>query len=132
MATVQRISKIISSLKFLVRDSAKEGVEQVSLKFLLDETLALCSYKLDQSHVKLIIEPYADHDVNCRDVQISLVLVNLIRNAIDTIEKLPEKWIRIAISTEQNLVRISVMDSGAGIPAEVIEKCSFLFTQQKV
>lgn len=49
--------KIVSSLKFLVRDSVAEGVEKVSLKFLFDEITALCSYKLDQQQIELIIEP---------------------------------------------------------------------------
>src|SRR3989338_7409877 len=131
LATVQRIGKIISSLKFLVRDSVREGIEEVSLKFLIDETVALCSYKLEQTKVKLIVEPYEERLIKCRAVQISLVLVNLIRNSIDAVENLHDRWIRISIDSKGSRIRFSVQDSGPGIPPEVAEKMFLPFYTTK-
>lgn len=131
ISTVNKIGKIISSLKFLVRDSVLEGIEKVSLDFLINETLALCSWKIDQSKVNLIIEPYQEVTIQCRAVQISLVLVNLIRNAIDAVENLPEKWIRISIQSDCDMVCIRVQDSGTGIPDDVVEKMFLPFYSTK-
>ena len=58
-------------------------------------------------------------------VQIQQVLINLIMNALDAVEKLPPSERRIVISTRTNLeglVEVSVRDSGHGLPKDRPEK----------
>jgi signal transduction histidine kinase len=55
-------------------------------------------------------------------VQIAQVLLNLIRNSCDAIERGAEKWIRIAVTRLPDSIEISVSDSGRGIPENVREK----------
>ena len=55
-------------------------------------------------------------------MQISQVLLNLLSNSIDAVQKLPEKWIHIEVlSTEQHL-KIRVTDSGSGISQDLAQK----------
>ena len=69
--------------------------------------------------------------VRCNDVGLAQVMLNLIVNSIDAIEVLPEKWISIATEFEKDLVRISVTDSGSGIPDEIASKMNQPFFTTK-
>jgi two-component system sensor histidine kinase DctS len=60
--------------------------------------------------------------LECRAVQISQVLLNLINNACDAISSLNEKWILINAIERNNLIEISVTNSGPKIPAHIREK----------
>lgn len=60
--------------------------------------------------------------LNCRGVQISQVLLNLLNNAFDAIELLPEKWIKLDAMKMEDTIVIHVTDSGHGIPEEEREK----------
>ena len=115
----------------IFKSRAPRSSEKVSLDFLINETLALCSWKIEKSKVHLIIEPYQEITVQCRAVQISLVLVNLIRNAIDAVENLPEKWIRISVLSDNEMICIKVQDSGPGIAKDVVEKMFLPFYSTK-
>lgn len=50
------------------------------------------------------------------------VLLNLINNAHDALENADEKWIEIKLEETENEIRLSVSDSGPGIPHELKEK----------
>jgi C4-dicarboxylate-specific signal transduction histidine kinase len=58
-------------------------------------------------------------------VQIQQVLINLIMNALDAVEKLPPSERRIVVSTrtdEDGLAEVSVRDFGHGLPKDRPEK----------
>jgi C4-dicarboxylate-specific signal transduction histidine kinase len=55
-------------------------------------------------------------------VQLSQVLLNLLNNARDAIEQLPEKWVRIEVAEKEGQAMISVTDSGSGIDAQTQRK----------
>ncbi len=48
--------------------------------------------------------------------------MNLINNASDAIENLPEKWIEIACYNIDSFLYITITDSGTGIPKHIQEK----------
>jgi C4-dicarboxylate-specific signal transduction histidine kinase len=66
--------------------------------------------------------------VECREVQISQVLVNLLNNAFDAVDgdSRSERWVRVQVSTEPGAehenrierLQIEVVDGGPGVPAE--------------
>jgi signal transduction histidine kinase len=61
--------------------------------------------------------------MNCRPTEIAQVLVNLLNNSYDAIEKLGTK--KISINTkilDDETFEISVTDSGKGIPPEIQDK----------
>lgn len=121
--TVLRAGKIISGLRTLARDGSADPFVCTSLKWLLEDTLAICSDKFSHAGITLSIEGLDEAmHVNCRCVEISQVLINLLNNAYDAISELDEKWIRIAVREMPGVIEIAVQDSGLGIPAATVDK----------
>jgi len=67
-----------------------------------------------------IIKPDKDLVLKCDPAQIEVVLVNLLRNAIDAVEN--NGIISIKLSEDQNYHIISIEDTGHGIPEENLQK----------
>lgn len=61
-------------------------------------------------------------NIEVRPTQISQVLLNLLSNAIDAVEKSNEKWIELRGFTRDHSVFITVTDSGKGIPPVVASR----------
>ena len=122
-AIVLRVSKIISGLRTFARDGEKDPFLPSSIKKIVDETLELAAERLKSLNIDLRIDPMSDElSIDCRATQISQVLLNLINNARDAIQRLPTKWIQIKFEDCGDKIRISVIDSGSGIPLDVQEK----------
>jgi C4-dicarboxylate-specific signal transduction histidine kinase len=120
--TVARISQIVKGLRSFARDANHEPMVLVSLASIVEDTLALCSPKFKTGRVK--IEPFKidpEFMIECRPVQISQVLLNLLSNAYDAVETLPERWIRIELSDQGESFELAVVDSGPGVN-EVLRK----------
>lgn len=123
--TTKRISKIVRGLKTISRDATKEEFTSVKIKDLFDEVIGLCAEKLKHSEVKLLVDlddPVFDQYIECRQVQISQTLLNLIGNAFDAIEHLDEKWINIECRNIGSKIEFRIIDSGHGIPMDIQEK----------
>ena len=54
--------------------------------------------------------------INCRPVQLSQVLLNLLSNASDAVDAVNPKWVRLFIEDDETHVLIRVTDSGPGVP----------------
>ncbi len=54
-------------------------------------------------------------------VRIEQVLINLLRNALDAVEQAPEKTVRVLLEADAQHVRIHIVDSGIGLPQEVVK-----------
>ena len=123
LQTTQRISQIIKSVKTFSRNGEHESFENVQISDLIECTLSFCVDRLRFFSVELIkVSIPPNLQINCKSVQISQVLLNLINNSIDAIAELPERWIRIEVKELAEKVEIQVIDCGNGIPAAVLEK----------
>jgi C4-dicarboxylate-specific signal transduction histidine kinase len=121
--TVQRISTIIQGLRTFSRDGSKDSFSSIPLKQVLESTLILCRERIKHSDVKITLEEIGnDVRIQCRPVQISQIILNLVSNACDAISPLKEKWIKISAACEGELVQISVTDSGSGISEKIRDK----------
>jgi PAS domain S-box-containing protein len=122
-ATTQRISKIIRGLRSFARETEHEAKVRVPLAGIIDETLAFCKERF-KSHAIELRMPQISQDLllECRPVEMSQVLLNLLNNSRDAVEGMEEKWIEINAREEGERVLISVTDSGAGIPEEVRDR----------
>jgi C4-dicarboxylate-specific signal transduction histidine kinase len=120
--TVQRISVIISGLRTFSRDGSKDRLDYMPLHRIVDDTLALCGEKIKYNSVEIKVDFPDDIKVQCRPVQVSQVLLNLIGNACDAISSQEEKWVKVSAEKKNGFVNIYVTDSGKGIPAAVREK----------
>jgi C4-dicarboxylate-specific signal transduction histidine kinase len=120
--TVNRIAKIVGGLQFFARDGKSAGAQTILISKLIEETLSFCSERFINYGVQLDIvknESYYAAQIECREVEMSQVLLNLLNNAFDAIEGLKEKWIRIEVSEKGQYIEISVTDSGHGISQDI-------------
>lgn len=123
--TTARIAKIISGLRFFARDGKGLPTALVPISSIIEETLSFCRERFENHgvHIEVIQSESNQLEIDCRSVEISQVLLNLLNNAYDAIEHLNEKkWVRIEVQDRNENVEISVIDCGLGIPKEIQEK----------
>lgn len=120
--TASRISKIIHGLRSFSRQADEDPMTSTSITKIIEETTELCLEKFKNHGIRLYIENQQDTPFECRTAQISQILMNLLNNSFDAIEKLDEKWIRIESHFEDQNIVLSVTDSGPGIPENIVEK----------
>ncbi len=118
--TVSRINAIVVSLRRL---SSRETVkfEKASLKMIIDDALTICFEKFKAEGVTLDTG-IEDVVFECRPVEISQVLVNLMTNAFFAVKKSREKKITVKSKIETDKVIIEVCDTGHGVPDYIRSK----------
>lgn len=118
-----RVTQIVKSLRQFSRDASQDPMVVTSVKQLIDDTLALCQQKFKVNGIDLKV-PNIDEFlvIECRPVQISQVLINLINNSFDAVEGVPDAWVEISVFEKLDNVYIFVTDSGPGIPQDIANK----------
>jgi two-component system sensor kinase FixL len=115
-----RAGQIIRRLRdFVARGESERRVEDV--KKLVEEAsaLALVGAKDKGVRVHFDFSPQADYALADK-VQIQQVLLNLIRNAIEAMEESARRVLVVSTArAPDNMVEISVTDTGSGIAPEV-------------
>lgn len=119
-ATALRISKIIKSLKFFAREGERDPLQAADLAQILEETAEFCRERFKSHGVdfRLSIGP-GNMALQCRSVQISQVIVNLLNNSFDAVEIQDPgtaRWIEAGVEDRGDWLELSVSDSGPGIP----------------
>ncbi len=117
-----RISKIIRGLKSFSRDGSQDPFEVASLRSIFEDATELCGAKFKGAAVDLKIPDFNQLSIDCRATQIGQVVLNLLNNAFDAIQELPEKWVKVEYELKNERLILKVIDSGPGIPAEIREK----------
>lgn len=118
------LSEVINVFKDFVRGSAKQ--EKVVIQDVLESSLHIVSASLRAFFIELKKE--IDYDkkiyINLVKGELSQVIINIINNAKDALAKRKdsEKWIKIALYRDEEIVRISIEDNGGGIDPNDIEK----------
>lgn len=123
--TVDRISTIVSGLKNISRDATNEKKQLVPFKVVLLDVFSLCEEKFKNNQIKIICDlsnPLFDTVLNCFQVQLSQVFLNLFNNSYDAIRDLDDKWIKIEVSKTTSFLVINFIDSGKGIPKIIADK----------
>jgi C4-dicarboxylate-specific signal transduction histidine kinase len=126
-ATTMRISKIIKALQIVARESESDPFETTPVIEIVSDAVELCNQRMKKHGIQLIVDPIPPKlMIECRCVQVSQVLINLLNNAFDAIVELPSKWVRISAREVDNSgrqsVEISVADSGNAIRVDLALK----------
>lgn len=131
--TVDRIAKIIKSLRAYARDEAQEPLKKENILSVINSTLDLCSEKYKNMGIEIQLDlPTSGLFVNVRAFQISQILINLLNNASEEVIKYDgDKWIRIAVVSAASQIQITVENSGPKIPAAIAEKLFIPFFTTK-
>jgi signal transduction histidine kinase len=123
--TTERINKIIKGLKFISQKTGGNEFKAESFGKIIDETLALCSEKFKVNSVELRLrlpENIKNINVDCRSVEISQVLLNLLNNAFDAIINFDKKWVEIVVEETKSKLQVKVFDCGNGIDSVTAHK----------
>jgi two-component system, LuxR family, sensor kinase FixL len=126
-----RAGQIIRQLRSFVQ---KREVERapVEIEKVVDEASALAFIGLKEKGIRVAIERQSDlPEVPIDRIQIQQVLINLIRNAVDAMEGQTRRELTVRISADKGEVRISIIDTGSGIPRDMEEKLFHAFSTSK-
>lgn len=131
---IERATKIVSSLKYFSRDASQDPFEIRSIKEIIEDTLSFCQTRLEKQHVFLDIKiPEEDIHIQCRPVEISQIILNLILNSFDAVKILaPErKWIKIHVIYTETELQLRIIDNGEGIIDKIKPKLFEPFNTSK-
>jgi PAS domain S-box-containing protein len=120
VAQVERITRVMNQLLAFARRKPPER-RSLALKDIVENSVEMFQERLAKSQVRIetqLGQPcpnvLADAD------QMSQVVINLVMNAIHA---MPEGGtLRIGLSPDKEMVKLTVADAGHGIPQEAIEK----------
>ena len=119
-----RIAAITQELRTFSRKS-EPRLEPVSLNGAIDGALLLLAGRLRQAGVHLAHDRMVDALVIADRFRLEQVIVNLMQNAIETLDDTVAPVITLSIRFEEGRVKLIVADNGPGVP-EAIQ--SQLFT----
>jgi two-component system sensor histidine kinase HydH len=122
-STSMRISKIIGALRSFARDGALDPFQTYSVQSIIEDTLEFCQERFKSQSIEIRL-PAMIHDlkIECRPVQISQVLLNLLNNSYDAVEALEERWLEFEVIDRGHEVEIAIKDSGPGISTAIQDK----------
>jgi two-component system nitrogen regulation sensor histidine kinase NtrY len=132
------IRREVSTLKSLVDEFSQFARFPASrpvpsdLNAIVEDALRVFDGRLAGIHIHVDLAPDLPV-VNADPEQMKRVIVNLIDNAAEALERSPVKdiWIRTAPDPDQDLAGLIVADSGPGIPPDVHERLFLPFFSTK-
>ncbi len=120
---VTRISLIIKGLRAFAREGKHDPRELTSVRKIVQEVLSFCQVKFEKHGINLIVDDIPNNLLlECRSVQISQVLINMLNNAYDAVEGKKDPWIKLEVKLESDSAIFSVSDNGAGVNETIREK----------
>lgn len=117
-----RCSRIISGLLTFSRKSPPAFAE-VSVQDLMDRCVLLSQHKLDLGDISLTQEIEPDLPSVLGDInQLQQCIINLVFNAVDAMPEGGALFLGARYDAEEDLVILTVRDTGPGIPADEIPR----------
>lgn len=132
---IKRIVTIVNGMRALSRNDNEDAFELTSIKNIICLTTDMCKEPLENRNIELIVSEYDETLlIDCRAVQLSQVLLNLINNASDAIKDFEgNRWIKLRIESSENDIKFEVLNSGPKISDFVSKKLfSPFFTTKPV
>jgi predicted ATPase/signal transduction histidine kinase len=127
-----RASNILQALRSLAKQ-APPNLQVIFLDRLVLEVLRLTASATEKLGVKLDISLTANTATLADPVQIQQVIYNLVTNALDALESVPQANRRLVIASrvENDTVEVSIEDTGPGIAVENRERVFDVFYTTK-
>ena len=123
--SVDRISKIVKGLKHFANQSDTHPKEKVEIQEIIDETTQFCQEHLSAMGITLKLAEVPPVKIHCHSIQVSQVLLNLLKNASDALDiesRDSEKWISIDFKQESEYFYFIVTNGGKKIPMNIAGK----------
>jgi PAS domain S-box-containing protein len=130
-AQTERAGSIINHLKDMVRKQRQERV-MLDINALIRDTVHFMEYEIRQHAVSVVMDFYTLPSALASKVEIEQVLVNLIKNAVDSMASTPRRVLRITTRTiDAAFILVSVSDTGKGIVQGDLDKVFNPFQSSK-
>jgi two-component system NtrC family sensor kinase len=129
LKTTARALHVIRGVQALAREGSQDPMQRTDLHGLIDQAVEMLQTRFETHGIELeTVVPAGLPLLECREVQIEQVLVNLLNNAFDAIDGDPRSrpWVQVRVSlqppSQQNSsaqsVSIEVLDGGPGVSPE--------------
>lgn len=119
--TSERINRTIQGIREFIHHGDNLSDGEMEVKDIVDDVLAFCGQRMKNHGVSLRFYNLENKTVVGNKIQLEQILLNLLNNAFDAIEFLPDKWIEISLQEDDDKVELFIKDSGPGIPKDVAE-----------
>ena len=128
---VERVDSMAKRIQFIIKGILKFSRSNTNemdftsekIKVILDDTIVLCDHKLKRACIKLNVEDFdEDLEIECAQIQVSQVILNLLGNSHDAIKDMKDPWINIKVEDLGDNIKIQLTDCGKGIPMHVQQK----------
>lgn len=127
-----RITSILESLEKFIAAEREKWMKPLELNTVIESVLNHLEYKFKHFDIKL--EVNLERDIRCigNISQITEAVFAVVNNAIEAVEDLKDRKIKVELKEEDHCAQIYVSDSGRGVP-ESIRPFIFqpLFTTKK-
>ena len=121
--TVDRIAKIIKSLKLVSRDDKEIDFEVICLEEVVLETIHLSESRFKNSGIEIFHNLDSSKTyIFANYVQIAQVIINLLNNSFDAVSILNEKWVRLEVKNELGNASLVISDSGSIVDEAIADK----------
>jgi len=133
---VEKITNIVESLRKMSRDSSGDPSENVKISEILNDALGISEERYKLRGIKIdcnYLNISEDIVIRCQRLQIGQIIINLLNNAYDAVLESHEKLIQITVSETNTSIKITICDSGGGIPKEQRNKIfEPMFTSKEI
>lgn len=127
----ERIGAITDELRAFSRKGSG-AAEPTSVAAAIEGTLLLLGSRLRSEGIETAVElPPASLKVLAQRIRLEQVLVNLVQNAVEALEGVPNGQIGIRHEIAGDEVRILIEDNGPGMAPEIMERLFVPFTTGK-
>ncbi len=116
---LDRVTSLLNEFLLLGRAAEMEP-EAIDVTAFLQELLPLLEGEASGLGLEIVTSLEPVPQVSADQGQLTQVLLNLVRNAIQAVEQ--EGWVAIGLSSSGDSVALTVRDSGRGLPPEVMDK----------
>ncbi|SDB12141.1 His Kinase A (phospho-acceptor) domain-containing protein [Pseudobutyrivibrio sp. YE44] len=119
---IDRETKIINDLLSLVRmdkSGAKLNVSAVNINELIEHILKRLKPIAEKADIEVVFESFRPIVAEVDEVKFTLVITNLVENAIKYNEE--GGWVHISLNSDHQFFYIKVEDNGLGIPEESVD-----------
>ena len=118
---VSRIGHMVKGIRNLSKAGDEDPFVKTDMLTIVENLRSITEDKAVRMNVQLTFEGGAV-SLQCREVQIAQVLLNLVNNAFDSLEDKPEKWINVSWLVQDQDLEIKVTDSGPRVSDELAAK----------
>jgi C4-dicarboxylate-specific signal transduction histidine kinase len=127
--TTERAIRVIRGVEALAHEGSSDPMQKTDVRGLIDQAIELLQTRYATHGIALdAVVPHGLPMVECREVQIEQILVNLLNNAFDAIDgdAHSQPWVQVRVAMQPasaenggvEAVRIDVLDGGPGVSPE--------------